>query len=127
MALAAAAGCGQQTNYANDPRPPSPLIVTASINAQRVSISPTRVGAGPITLIVANATDTSLDVHVEPVGAGAAGPSAQSGPINPGGTTSISFEARSGNYRVSAKGAPQAATLRVGRPRPSAQNDVLLP
>ena len=127
MALAAAAGRGQQTNYANDPRPPSPLTVTASINAQRVSISPTRVGAGPITLIVANATDTSLDVHVEPVGAGAAGPSAQSGPINPGGTTSISFEARSGHYRVSAKGAPEAATLRVGRPRPSAQNDVLLP
>ena len=125
MALAAAAGCGQQTNYANDPRPPSPLTVTASINAQRVSISPTRVGAGPITLIVANAAATSVDVHVEPVGA--PGPSAQSGPINPGGTTSISIDARSGNYRVSAKGAPQAATLRVGRPRPSAQNDVLLP
>lgn len=125
MALAAAAGCGQQTNYANDPRPPSPLTVPASITARRVSISPRRVGAGPITLIVANATDASVDVHVEPVGA--PGPSAQSGPINPGGTTSISFDARSGNYRVSAKGAPQPATLRVGRPRPSAQNDVLLP
>lgn len=125
MALAVAAGCGQQTNYANDPRPPSLLTVTASITAERVSISPKRVGAGPITLIVANAADDSLDVHVDP--AHAAGPSAQSGPINPGGTTSISFDAKSGSYRVSAKGAARAAILTVGRPRPSAQNDVLLP
>lgn len=122
--LLAAAGCGQQTNYANDQRPPSPLTITASISPGRISISPSRVGAGPVTLTVANTADASSDVQVEPVGA--TGPSAQSGPVNPGGTTNISFDAKSGTYRVSAKGAGQT-TLTVGRARPSAQNDVLLP
>lgn len=123
--LLAAGGCGEQTNDANDPRPPSPLTVSAAINARGVSISPSRVGAGPITLLVANLADGSRDVRVEPIRA--AGPSAQSGPINPGGTASISFDASSGAYRLSARGAARSATLTVGRPRPSAQNDVLLP
>lgn len=123
--LVVAAGCGSQTDYANDPRPPSPLTVTGTVSAQRVSLSPMHVGAGPIQLTLANVAQNSLDVTVEPVDA--PGPSASSGSINPGGTATISFDAKMGTYRVTTKGGGQAAVLTVGRPRPSAQNDVLLP
>lgn len=119
-------GCGDGADYANDPRPPAPLVITASVSSKRVAIAPARVGAGPIRLTVANVSDDSLDVRVDPIDA--SGPSAQSGPINPGGTTILSFDAATGTYRVSAKGGgAKAVTLTVGRPRPSAQNDVLLP
>ena len=96
------------------------------MNAQRVQLSPTRVGAGPIRLVVANTAERSLEVRVDPVDT-AGGFSARSGPINPGGTTTIAFDARTGTYRVSANGARGAVRLQVGRPRPSAQDDVQLP
>src|SRR3954451_10167258 len=44
------AGCGSENDYANNPRPPSPITITASINDGRVEVSPERFGAGPVTL-----------------------------------------------------------------------------
>jgi hypothetical protein len=48
-AVVAIAGCGTSSDYKNDPRPPSPIVLTASIDDQRVSVSPQRFGAGPIS------------------------------------------------------------------------------
>src|SRR5205807_10190666 len=45
------AGCGSGSHYANNPRPPSPITITAAISGNRVGVSPTRFGAGRITLV----------------------------------------------------------------------------
>ena len=121
-----ATGCGEQKQYANDPRPPSPVTITAAVSEGRVSLSPGKVGAGPITLSVANLGGKTVEVKVEPLDAGVG--RAESGPINPQGTAQLSVEVEEGTYRVSARGAPVApADLDVGRKRPSAQNDLLQP
>jgi hypothetical protein len=40
MALATVAGCGGGDDYANEPRPPAPINVTAAITNSRVNVSP---------------------------------------------------------------------------------------
>ena len=50
------------------------------------------------------------------------------GPINPGNTASLKANLSSGTYSVKVDGSSiQAATIAVGGPRPSAQNQLLQP
>ena len=52
-------GCGgEETDYANQPRPPATILITARIGDERISVSPREFGAGPIELIVSNQTET---------------------------------------------------------------------
>ena len=44
-AVLAVVGCGSSSDYKNDPRPPSPIVLTGSVDDQRVSVSPQRFGA----------------------------------------------------------------------------------
>lgn len=121
-----ATGCGQQAKFANKPRQPSPVTVTASITQGRISLSPPKIGAGPIVLSVANLSRQTLSVKLEPVDAGKG--LASSGPISPDGTAQLSVDVEQGSYRVSARGASVApAELAVTAERQSSQNDVLLP
>jgi hypothetical protein len=130
-AALAAAGCGdEESSGRTTPRPPVPIIITASISPQEVSVSPERFGAGPITLIVSNQTGASQQVTLESDDAPGEGPGIrqQTAPINPRDTASLRADVRPGRYRVAVAGdGIQAATVRVGRQRPSAQNEVLLP
>src|SRR4051794_34907898 len=99
----AAIGCGSDDDYANEPRPPSPITVTASISDQRVSVSPSPIGAGPVTLVVTNQTSESRDLVLESddaAGSGKAGIRQQTGPINPQGTASLKANLESGTYAV---------------------------
>lgn len=127
----AVSGCGSDNNYANEPRPPSPITVTASISGQRVSVSPTPIGAGPITLVVTNQTDRSRELVLESddaAGSGKAGIRQQTGPINPQGTASLKANLETGTYAVRVKGdSIRAGRLEVGRERASAQNELLQP
>jgi hypothetical protein len=121
-----AAGCGSQTNYANDPRPPAPIAVSASVANGRVTVSPGHVGAGPIRFMVANLTKHSHDVIVDPVDASGAG--ARSGPVNPQGTAQVQLDVHQGTYRVRASdGGITPSILQVGHKRQSAQNQLLQP
>jgi hypothetical protein len=132
-ALVTVAGCGGGGDYANNPRPPAPITVTASISDKAVSVSPSRFGAGPITLVVTNQTARSreLVLRTEQVaGSGKPGLAAQdTGPINPQGTASLKADLRQGNYtiRVKAGKTIRPARLVVGHKRPSAQNQLLQP
>jgi hypothetical protein len=120
------AGCGSTPNYANDPRPPAPIAVSASVNSGRISVSPARIGAGPIRLLVANLSKKSLEVVVDPVDSDGTG--ARSGLINPQSTASLQLTVKQGTYRLkSAQGSVSPATLAVGKTRTSAQNELLLP
>lgn len=126
------AGCGADTSYKNNPRPPSPITVTASISDRGVSVSPSRFGAGPVTLVVTNQTQRSRELVLrssQEAGSGKTGLAAQgTGPINPQGTASLKADLQQGTYEVRVRGSSvQPASLRVGRPRPSAQNELLQP
>jgi hypothetical protein len=127
LALAAAA-CGTTEERKNEPRPPTRIVLTGSISTGRVSISPRRFGAGPVSLIVANLTNTSQQVTLEATDRSKPGVRQQTAPINPRDTAELRADLGTGRYRVRVTGSGiTAATLRVGRPRPSAQNDLLQP
>jgi hypothetical protein len=127
-----AAGCGSDENEStsDQQRPAVPIIITASISTEHVSVSPRRFGAGPITLIVSNQTGASQRVTLESDDAPGSAPGLrqQTAPINPRDTGQLEADVDPGRYRVAVEGGGiDAATVNVGAPRPSAQNEVLLP
>jgi hypothetical protein len=132
-AIAAAivlAGCGATADSRTDPRPPSPIVLTASISDQRVSVSPRSFGAGPISLIVTNQTKTAQRVTLESVEAAGQGPGLkqETAPISPRDTATLKADVDPGRYSVHVTGdGIAAAALRVGPERNSAQNDLLQP
>ena len=127
-AALAAAACGTSAERPNEPRPPTRIVITGSISTDRVSVSPRRFGAGPISLVVANLTDTSQQVTLESSNRSRPGIRQQTAPINPRDTAELRADLDTGRYTVHVTGAAiRAATIRVGRPRPSTQNDLLQP
>jgi hypothetical protein len=124
-------GCGSNSaDYKNSPRPPSPIVLTGYIDDQRVSVSPTSLGAGPVSLIVTNQTSTAQRVTLESTGPAGSGPGLKqvTAPISPQDTATLKAEVKPGRYTVHVGGdAIRAARLRVGRERASAQNDLLQP
>ena len=126
------AGCGEEESSTSaGERPAVPIIITASISAEHVSVSPRSFGAGPIKMIVSNQTGASQRVTLESddaPGSGSPGVRQQTAPINPRDTAQLEADVRPGRYRVAVEGGGiDAATMNVGAPRPSAQNEVLLP
>ncbi|MDQ3741189.1 MAG: hypothetical protein M3389_09635 [Actinomycetota bacterium] len=127
----AAAGCGgDDDDYKNEERPPAPIVVSASINEERVSVSPRSFGAGPITLIVTNQTQSAqeLTLETDEIGGDAPGVEQETGPISPGDTASLKADLRQGTYRVAVNGRGIGeAAIEVGEPRESAQDQLLQP
>ncbi|HEX8101174.1 MAG TPA: hypothetical protein VF533_01040 [Solirubrobacteraceae bacterium] len=126
------AGCGGDDDYANKPRPPAPINVTASITDEKVSVSPRRFGAGPIVLIIANQSGQSQEVSLEtdePAGATSKpGIRQKTSPVNPRGTAELKVDVAEGTYKVSVSGGDvRPATMDVGEPRETAQNELLQP
>ena len=127
-AAAALAGCGSDDDYANKPRPPSPIVITATILKDKVAVSPRAFGAGPVQLIVANQTEAAQRVTFESKG-GSGGFTQASGPINPRDTATLRADVPSGAAVVSVGGASgiKNAEVNVGTRRPSAQDQLLQP
>jgi hypothetical protein len=129
-AVVAVVGCGASSDYKNDPRPPSPIVLTASIDNQRVSVSPRSFGAGPISLIVTNQTDTAQRVTLESADKAGSGPGLkqETAPISPRDTATLKADVKPGRYTVHVGGdGIRAARLQVGPERASAQNNLLQP
>lgn len=137
---ASAAACGSGTHFANLPRPPSPINLTVYINDQRVSVSPTTFGAGPVVLIVTNQASNAESLSVLPTGSSGSQALADTGPISPQATTQVTVNLNTpGDYSVAiapnnsteaAAATPsgiQPATIHVGKPRQSASNQLLSP
>lgn len=128
FATVALVGCGS-SEYANNPRPPRPLNVGALISGKRVSISPTTIGGGPVTIVVTNQSRVSQTLLMR--GAEDADPCtariASTGPINPQGTASFKVDVHEGACTLTATGSVLPARLVVGTQRPTSQNDLLLP
>lgn len=132
VTAALVAGCGGgDSGYKNSPRPASPIVVTASISDKRVSVSPRRFGAGPVSVIVTNQTSAAQKVTLE-TESGAASPAPglrqRTAPISPQDTATLKLDVKPGRYRVHVDGGGiRAATVHVGKERASAQNDLLAP
>jgi hypothetical protein len=127
--VSALAGCGQPDYTRRPPRPPTPLQITGVITEDRVSVSPNRIGAGPIVLIVSNQDATSKTLVLE-------GESKRErvGPINPQDTATITANVQQGRYTLRAgsdRAAPsqmvKPAEIVVGRERPTGEDDLLRP
>ncbi len=120
------AGCGSSGTFANRPRPPAPIIVTAAITHNGVTVSPASFGAGLIQLDIANLTQSSQQLTLR--APGSSQPISQTGPINPQDTAEIRANLAQGTYSVAVSDSKvKSATLAVGAARPSSQNQLLQP
>ena len=122
------AGCGGSSDFKNEPRPPAPVQLTGVIRDDKLTVSPNRVGGGPVILIVSNQTQQAHFVTFE-------GEDVDDtvGPVNPLDTAKIQTKVQQGSYEVKA-GSREAtkreiapATLIVGPDRQDSSGKVLLP
>ena len=128
--LALAAGCGGSDQRENELRPPVPVVMTAAIQDDLVRVSPSATGAGQITLVISNQTSEPQVVTFETdeLGSAKGGNRASSPQIAPKGTGRVTIDAREGTYAVhTADDAIRSAQIKVGPPRESGQDRVLLP
>ncbi|MBA2522625.1 MAG: hypothetical protein H0V25_04755 [Solirubrobacterales bacterium] len=121
LAAATVAGCGSE-DFPNDPRPSSPVELSAKIDDKQVVLAPDSTGAGLAVITVSNqsADDVQLDFS---------GPSNRStNEIAAGSVGTVQIELKEGDYSVDPSvSSISGGTLKVGADRPSAQNDLLLP
>jgi hypothetical protein len=122
------AGCGGGKKFANDARPAVPVQLTGVITDSQVTISPKRVGAGPVILNVSNQAKGAHTITLE-----GEGTTDTVGPVNPLDTAQLQQTLKPGVYTVKA-GSKQATsveikpfTLNVGQARSSSSNELLLP
>ena len=133
LVLAACGSAGGQS--ASQERPADPVNLTVYVNDSRVSVSPTRVGAGPITFIVTNQASRAESLAISKGGSTLA----TTAPINPQGTTQVSVNFRPGMYiiatgprgrndaQLSKQSSIRPASLRIGHERAGSSNSVLQP
>ena len=121
--IAGISGCGED-DFENNPRPPSPVELTAAIDQNSVTIAPTDPNAGLVVITISNQTEESTQLVLE-------GPeeTTSSGEIPPRGTGSIKTELVQGEYEATAGDdvTIEPTELVVGPPGPTSQNDLLLP
>jgi hypothetical protein len=121
------AACGEE-DFANRPRPPVPFELTGVVQEDKVTISPRRVGAGPVVITISNQTGAAHTITLE-------GESIRErvGPVQPLDTVTIQKSLQPGSYEVKA-GSVRAvareivpAELTVRKSRGTSSNEVLQP
>src|SRR4051794_21150931 len=130
MALAVAAllaGCGGE-DFKNEARAPIRLELSGVIQDDEVTVSPAKLGAGPVAITISNQTDKAHSITLE-----GASTVDHAGPVQPGDTATIQKTLEPGSYEVKAgsekavKREIRPAVLQVGKSRKNSNNDVLLP
>jgi hypothetical protein len=130
IAVLALSGCGGSEQRENRLRPPAPVTLTGAIHKTGLQISPASVGAGTIVLIVSNQSGVRQTVtfETEELGGSKPGLKQSTQPIGPRATTTLKADVREGTYAISTKsGDVSPATVKVGGPRKSAQDELLQP
>jgi hypothetical protein len=121
------AGCGGE-DFKNEARAPIRVALTGVIQDDAVTVSPSKVGAGPVEITISNQTGAAHSITLE-------GDSVteREGPVAPGDTATIQKTLAPGSYEVKA-GSTKAvvkeirpAVLRIGKERQNSNNDLLLP
>lgn len=129
----ALAACGEE-DFENKPRPAVAVELTGVIQEDKVTVSPDEVGAGPVSITIANETDAAHTITLEGTGTGEGSQVRERvGPINPQDTATLQKTLATGRYEVRA-GSEQAvpkeitsAELTIGEPRPNSNDELLLP
>jgi hypothetical protein len=123
LAVAAVLGACGDDDFANEPRPPAPIELTARISDDSVVVSPKKVGGGPANIVFSNQSRRPAALTLE-------GPTDEVGEaVPPGGVGRLQATLEEGDYEVS--GGPESdareGTLTVTAERKSSTNDLLLP
>ena len=127
LALAlTAAGCGGDEDFANDPRPAAPLVLTAKVDSKEIVVSPAKLGAGLVNITVSNQSEDPVSLTL--VGPGSED-NVESGEVPPGGVGNLKASLSEGEYEVNGgeRSDAKPADLEVGPARPSSSDDLLLP
>lgn len=125
-----ATGCGDEEDFANEPRPPSPIRITSTVTPDAISVSQNRFGAGEVTLKIVNQTDSSQTLVLRSTGSsGGSTVEQRTAPINPSDVASVTANLRPGTYELAADttSSIKAARITVGPERPSAKDQLLQP
>jgi len=129
LPIAALAACGGSERE-NRLRPPVPVTLTGAIREDALRVSPATVGAGTVVLVVSNQSKAPQTVTFETdeLGGTRGGNRASSSEIAPGSTGRLTITTRPGTYAVHTQDdAIRAARVKIGPPRPSGQDQLLLP
>ena len=127
LAVVLLAGCGGE-DFKNEARAPIRLELSGVIQDDEVTVSPAKLGAGPVAITISNQTDKPHSITLE-------GSSTidRAGPIEPNDTATIQKTLEPGSYEVKAgsekavKKEIRPAVLQIGKSRKNSNNDVLLP
>lgn len=121
LAALVISACGRD-DFANDPRPPVPAVVTVKVGHGEVVVSPKEFGAGLVNFEIANLDDSPTTLSIQ-------GPTeAESEEIPARGNIGLTTEMKTGSYEASADGVvARPFSFEVGPERESGQNDLLLP
>jgi hypothetical protein len=131
----AVSACGSSATGATTARPATPVNLTVYIDDNRVSVSPSSVGAGPVDFIITNQASNAESLAILRTGAAAGQSLATTGPINPQGTAQVTINFSSpGRYSLATSGGGQgsvsgirAASLRIGPRRTDSNHQLLQP
>ena len=117
----AVTGCGS-SDFPNDPRPPTPIEVSAKVDSERVQVAPDRFGAGLVNFTIANLTTRPGTLTIQ-------GPvDADSDQIPPSSAETLRVDMKTGSYEAGVDGfGARPFSFTVGPERGSGQNDLLLP
>jgi hypothetical protein len=122
-----AAGCGEE-DFENRPRPAVAVELTGVVQEDKVTVSPDKVGGGPVLITISNQTEDAHTITLEGTEV-----KERVGPVNPQDTATIQKTLKPGSYEVRAGSdiaVPKEikpAKLTVGRDRPDASDRLLLP
>jgi hypothetical protein len=121
------AGCGDE-DFKNEARAPVRVALTGVIQDDKVTVSPAKIGAGPVEITISNQTDSERTITLEGESI-----TEQQGPVQPGDTATIQKTLAPGNYEVRAGSRKavrreiQPAVLRIGKERENSNNELLQP
>ena len=122
VVAATVAGCGSDDSFQGN-RPPAPIEVAATIDADKVAVSPDNFGAGKVTINVSNFSESTVRFELE-------GPKrASTSAIKPGEPGYLQVVLPEGEYEASATGEAGATPARftVAEERPNSDGKLLLP
>jgi hypothetical protein len=121
------AGCGED-DFKNEARAPVRLALTGVIQDDKVTVSPAKVGAGPVEITISNQTDRKRTITLD-----GGSITEEQGPVLPGDTATIQKTLTPGTYEVRAGSEKavrkeiQPAVLKIGKERKNSNNELLLP
>src|SRR5687768_15321090 len=96
LVVALLAGCGDE-DFKNEARAPVRVALTGVIQDDKVTVSPAKIGAGPVEITISNQTDTERTITLEGESI-----TEEQGPVQPGDTATIQKTLAPGNYEVRA-------------------------